>query len=301
MSLKYKVLWIDDTRTSAEAKIEGIKDFLDGEGFSFESILFENAENIDNHLQDHELDIVVTDFNLPGIEIKELIQKIRSQHNYIDIILYSENPPANFDEVAKSFEGIFSTTRDSVEDTIIAVIKETLRRTQNVNNMRGIVISEAIDIENQVEDIIIEYFSGREKYLATILLDSDKGDDFGRKISFLGTCLKEIVGFLNVTIQDNNGNNTTEIELLAEVKPLHIMSKKLVDDICMPRNMLAHVEHQLDEDHTPFLKSLKSGYKQIKIDYEWCKNIRKDILKHSYNLANLKNFITKWNAYRIPK
>lgn len=290
--LKYKVLWIDDNLEAAEVKAEGIREFLEDEGFMFEPIFREDEENINQFLDDPELDIIITDFN--GIDVEELIKKVHSLPKYIDFVLYSENPPPEFYEAARSISGIYSCTREDVEDTIRKVIQSTVRRTQNVNNMRGIVISEGIDIENQVEEIIVKYFDDKGD-LAKKVLEKEGVCDFGKKIAFLNSILKKIVKDYNKKIstekdpdvRDKLGTQTTMLQSLYNI------AKKLSDEVMKTRNVLAHVEQKVGNDNVPYLKSMYKEYEDIKADSEWYKNTRKDLHKHSENLTSILEFISE--------
>ncbi len=290
--LKYKALWIDDTPDSAEPKMESIEEFLLEEGFVFEPVLQENADGISDYLDDPELDIIITDFN--GIDVEELIKKVQSLHKYIDLVLYSENPPPEFYEAARSIPGTYSCTREDVEDTIKKVIQNTIRRTQNVNNMRGIVISEVIDIENQVEEIIVKYFDDKGD-LAKKVLEKEDVCDFGKKIAFLNSILKKIVKDYNKKIstekdpdvRDKLGTQKTMLQSLYNI------SKKLSDEVMKTRNVLAHVEQKVGNDNVPYLKSMYKEYEDINADSEWYKNTRKDLHKHSENLTSILEFISE--------
>lgn len=274
--LKYKALWIDDSMVSAEPKIEGISDFLEEEAITFEPILRESVADIDKYLHDPELDIIITDFN--GVDVTDLIQKIDALEKYIDLVLYSENPPSEFYEVARSIPGIYPCTRDDVEDTIKKVIQSTIRRTQNVTNMRGIVISEAIDIENQIEEIIVSYFSEKGDIIKK-LLKRDKFD-FGKKVMLLCSISKKIMS--------SQGKGKEKFKQIAT--PVKLLFKEVV----WPRNVLSHVKHEIDTNGQAVLTSdIKSpdGVKTITINAEWYKETRKKLARHSENLKAFMDFI----------
>lgn len=103
----------------------------------------------------------------------------------------------------------------------------------------------------------------------------------------------------NTVINSKNPKEKKSISqnLLDELKPLYDITKKLNDEVCQRRNMLAHVEHIIDKN-TIFLKSLKSGYKDIKIDSACCKEMRQLLMKHVSNLNQIKDFLSKWHEYK---
>lgn len=276
--LKYKALWIDDTPESAEPKIEGIQDFLEEEGFVFEHILKDNTKGIEIHLNDPDLDIIITDFNLTGITAYDLIAKIRKQHRYIELVLYSENPPSDFETVLKSFQGIYGCTRRDVEDVIKDVIRNSIKRTQGINNMRGIVISEAIDIENQIEEIAISYFAEKGDIIQKAF--ERNNFDFGKKVMLLGSIAKKISS--DPTIEQ------TKFQQIAD------LVKVLCRDVVWTRNVLSHVKHSIDKNGQSILTSnIKSpdGDKTITLNAEWYKETRKKLKRHSENLKTFANLI----------
>lgn len=276
--LKYKALWVDDSIESAETKAESIAEFLEEEGFKFEPIIVDNAAEIEKYLANPELDIVITDFNLVGIQAKDLIVMVRNSNKYIELVLYSENPPREFKEVLRSFQGIYGCTRSDVESTIREVIQNTIRRTQSVNNMRGIVISEAIDIESQIEEIIVSYFADKGDVVRKAL---ERGNfDFGKKVMVLGSIAKKLRSNLN---KDQKG-----FESIAD------LVKSLCKDVVWTRNVLSHVKPKMDQYGQHILTSdIKSadGTDTITINTKWYKEMRKKLRIHSENLKAFAHFI----------
>lgn len=217
----------------------------------------------------------------------------------VNIILYSQVAGKDLYQEVGVLDGVYISNRDGLEDKIKEVIEITIKRTQNVSNMRGIVISEAIDIENQIEDIILYYYDTRERVLAEELLNGDGCNQFNQKISFLNSFLKKIEKEFNTVINSSDPpeKKDTARKLLDKLKPLYDTAKKLDEEVCQPRNMIAHVEYIID-GNAVFLKSLKSGYKDIKIESSRCKEIRKQLVNHSLNLNEIRKFLSEWHAYK---
>ena len=299
MSLTYKTLWIDDNPRTIASKVRQIKGFLEEQGFRSEIKVIESGRTIEEYLSDPLLDLIITDYNIhDDLNGKQLAEKIRGSDAMVDIILYSQKRGTDLYEVG-ALDGVYISNREGLEDKIKEVIEITIRRTQRVSNMRGIVISEAIDIENQIEDIILAYYDTKEKELAEELLNGDGCNLFGQKISFLNSFLKKMEKEFNTVINSGGppGNKEAARSLLDELKPLYETAKKLEKEVCQPRNMLAHVEHIINTN-TVYLKSLKSGYKDIKIESVCCKEIRQQLMKHASNLNQIKDFLSKWHEYK---
>ncbi|MCK4793999.1 MAG: response regulator [Desulfobacteraceae bacterium] len=292
MSLSYKILWIDDNPTTVRSKIGQIKTFLEEQGFKSVIDVIESGNDIESYLLDPLLDLIVTDYKIhDDLNGKELAERIRESDAMVDIILYSQVAGTDLYKEVGTLDGVYISNRQGLEDKIKEVIEITIRRTQRVSNMRGIVISEAIDIENQIEDIILSYYDTREKELAKELLSGDGCNELGPKIRFLNSTLKNIVASIK------NSADATEKKMLQNIELLLSIAKKLENEVCKPRNMLAHVEHTID-NNTIFLKSLKSGYEDIKIDTGCCQKMRQSFMKHASNLDQIKSFLSKWHEYK---
>ena len=292
MSLNYKILWIDDNPTTINSKKRQIETFLEEQGFRAKIDVIENGDDIENHLSDPLLDLIVTDYKIhDDMNGKQLAEKIRELDAMVDIILYSQIANTDLYAEVGTLDGVYISNRQGLEGKIKEVIEITIRRTQRVSNMRGIVISEAIDIENQIEDIILSYYDAREKELAKALLSGDGCNELGPKIRFLNSTLKDIIESIKISTQ------AAEKKMLQDVESLHGTAKKLQNEVCKPRNMLAHVEHIVN-NNTVFLKSLKSGYEDIQIDSSRCKKMRQLFMKHAANLDKIKTFLFEWHEIK---
>lgn len=299
MSLNYKILCIDDNPRTIKSKLNQVEQFLKEEGFRPEITLIENGQDIDKYLDDPLLDLIVTDYYIRDeLNGKQLAENIRGSEKMVEIILYSQKEGTDLYKEVGALDGVYISNREGLEDKIKDVIKITIRRTQNVSNMRGIVISEAIDIENQIEDIILAYYDTKEKELAQELLSGEGCNELSPKIQFLKDVLNMMVAELNEDIKSGDEDKKNKAkEMLKILEPLHSIAKKLKSEVCMPRNMLAHVEHVIDGGKI-YLKALKGGYDDILIDSEQCKDIRQSIMKHASNLNNIKAFVPKWHEYK---
>lgn len=292
MSLTYKTLWIDDNPRTIESKVEQIKGFLEKQGFRSEISVIESGQTIEKYLSDPLLDLIITDYNIhDDLNGRQLAENIRNSDAMVDIILYSQVAGTDLYREVGALDGVYISNREGLENKIKEVIEITIRRTQRVSNMRGIVISEAIDIENQIEDIILSYYDTREKELAKVLLSGDGCNELGPKIRFLNTMLKDIIASIK------SSDKATEKKMQEEIELLLSTAKKLENEVCKPRNMLVHVEHTID-NNTIFLKSLKSGYEDIKIDTACCQKMRQSFMKHESNLDQIKSFLSKWHEIK---
>jgi len=295
MSLNYKILCVDDNPRTIKSKLNQVGKFLEGEGFRPKIALIENGQDIDKYLDDPLLDLIVTDYYIHDeLNGKQLAERIRGLDKMVEIILYSQRAGTDLYREVGTLDGVYVSNREGLEEKIKDVIKITIRRTQNVSNMRGIVISEGIDIENQVEEIIVKYFDDKGD-LAKKVLEKEGVCDFGKKIAFLNSILKKIVKDYNkkIGVEKKTGAKEEIRKRISTVQPLYGIAKTLAEEVMKPRNMLAHVEQEMGPDNVPYLRSLQKGYEEINADSEWYKKTRKDLQKHSENLTFILKFISE--------
>ena len=279
MSLNYKILWIDDNPRTIKSKKSQVEEFLKEEGFRPEITLIENSQDIVQYLNDPLLDLIVTDYYIHNqLDGKQLAEKIRGSEKLVEIILYSQKAGTDLYEEVGALDGVYISNREDLEDKIKDVIKITIRRTQNVSNMRGIVISEAIDIENQIEEIIVSYFAEKGDVIKKALKRDNF--DFGKKVMLLGSIAKKLRVNLN--------KNQKGFEQIAD------LVTTLCKDVVWTRNVLSHVKHSIDENGQPILTSdIKSpdGDKTIMVNAEWYKETRRKLSAHTENLKAFMNFL----------
>ena len=174
MRLKYNILWIED-RADLVEEILGpkIEAFLEELGFDtvFDHRL--NGENLDVLLRDNKYDLILTDLNLgEGFKTGEkLIEHIRVGNILTEVLLYSENE----DALSRIIEGDKKNEKGAPKRKLIErisfalglkyllekvkeIILLTIRKVQDVNNMRGLVIAETIDLENVILAILKNFF-----------------------------------------------------------------------------------------------------------------------------------------------
>lgn len=201
MKIEYTILWVDDSPGWVEPVKDAINDYLDEQGFRLVVILLTRGDGIDDIISSEEIDLIIMDQKLPGTTGADLITQIRSQDNkYTDIIYYSQDPKVNLEGLSGGNDGIYRTTRENAEDTIKHVVDTTIKKTQDINNMRGLVIAETLDIEAQIENIITKYFKDYGKLIQEKVLRKEGVYDFGKKIELLNKIVKIVITTCNELI-----------------------------------------------------------------------------------------------------
>jgi len=328
MRLDYEVLWFEDNLSWFQTSRLYIEDFLSEAGFNLVTYQYENDnEGLEEIIKKHDFDLVLMDYNLVGKNGDELIERIRELNIYTDIVFYSQNGAQSIRDIirSKGIDGIFCSGRDieEFEEKVNGVIGNTIKKVQNVNNIRGLVIAETIDLENTLEDIIREFFKTepgivmdprKEELLSKVytkkidqikkgiedidsiskksiemLIDEDILTAYNFYTAIL-SILKEEIKSINTDLQKKLDDEKRIV--LEERKNLLTALKKTLldfdDDIIKTRNTLAHVQEKKDESGVSYLESLNKHGTKIILDSEKYTEIRRELRKHGVNLREIK-------------
>ena len=171
MKLKYKILWIENEQDWVESIEDQIQEYLEDMGFIYERTLIGKEEkNIDYN----NYDLILMDLNLADQPNgAELISKIRNIGVYTDVVFYS----ARIDELKakgkeKELEGVYysgRTPETSFINKVEAVIDSTIKKVQDLDNVRGLVMAEVSELDSRMTLLIEKYFieKGNETKTAT--------------------------------------------------------------------------------------------------------------------------------------
>ena len=292
MKLDYNILWIDDTPTWVKS-IEGpLKEHFDEMGYRLMITQAKSGDKIEDAIKNPELDLIIVDYKLPNVTGKDLIETIRKKHVLIEIVFYSQegNPKDKFDTPP---DGVYFTSREDAEERITNVIDLTLKKSLDINNVRGLVIAETIDIEMRLGEVLVRCFGKNGELFRERLLNPDNGLlDFGKKDRLLQGILNDKIAALTKRIENAKGKPMKQAKkTLVKLKKLKEEYKAFAAEVIHPRNTMAHVEKQWDNNGKCILKSRAKGYPEITVDQEWFTKVRKDLIKHGDNLEKiLKSF-----------
>jgi len=314
MKLKYRILFIEDTPKSVSREVSKTREYLEDDyGFEclkddisiidYEDFEREYLEIIDDTISVKEalkeFDLLMVDFDL-GEEGKtgdSLIKIIRDSNVYSEILFYSSNYEQLREKLNSNFiDGVFTSNRDELLDEIKKLIKVTIKKVQDVNNLRGLIMAEVAELERIKERIIIKASpkiseKNIEKYVLqkikssgnstknnaeTFLSDIDNVlfEDLFKKIGFVDLDKKlhatgEILHKLNIT---------TPISKNDLIEPY----KKHIRDM---RNKFAHVEECDGFDENGIACKVIGD---IPFTETNCINIRKEIKKYKHILTEIE-------------
>jgi len=303
MKMNYKILWIDD---QIEDYIEmGIKSefiaFLENLGFIPTVDTFEDGAKAEDAIKATKYDLILSDYSIDEKRkerVKQgdvLIQKIRDGGVFTEVLFYSGQ--ANFDTIAKNLYrdrvSFFSLIGDEgmkeFRVRVYKLIELTIAKLQELNNVRGLVMSETSELDNTVIDILNSFFTGENqeaeelrKYIILAVIKSVAGN------SKRAETLNELSNsdILKERIFDSDKKARTigkllELKKLDKTEPFIDFYKSYKKDVLDTRNDLAHAKSDVIDGIEYLIVSRKDGMHPEKFDQESCIKIRKNLRKHS--------------------
>jgi len=298
MKLKYNILWFEDDKVSYDGKKELVKAIIEDElGFHFpeprREIDGQNIQTIDYD----EYDLLIVDLNLAGAKGPALIDKIRHNENiFTEVIFYSSEGEKAVRDALKEFEidGAYCADRgDDFEDKVRRVIKTTVKKIQDLNNMRGLIMAETSDIDTTMYQIIAgaleKNINGISDGVKKFIFES-VGNKVNEKKESYDKYFKN--DNIQKVIKDNVMFDSSE-----KIKAVQFIINAIENQLTNPhkpdvfsksyttlkrtRDLLAHVI----EDNKDGKKILRSGNKELEFTDDFCFKLRTDVKKHSSDLS----------------
>lgn len=300
MKLDYNILWFEDIKSSFDTKKKIVRDIVESLGFNFLEPRNEtdgsNIESIDYS----DFDLLIVDLNLAGVRGPSLIDKIRHGHDvYTEVIFYSSDGERAVRDALREYEidGAYCAGRenDDFEEKVGKVIRTTIKKVQDVNNMRGLIMAETSDIDKTMLEIITAVIEkdkfGIKNEVIKSIYDSvqskvnNKKDDFDkyRKNDKIDKVVKDNLMFDShqkiIALQKIIDLIDHEVTTPLKNATFHNEYKKVKTN----RDLLAHVTPMVVDGK----KILKSGISEIEFSEDYCNNIRNAIKTHSGTLTEI--------------
>lgn len=161
MDINYKILWFEDTDESYETLSRRTKRYVEGK--NLRCIIDRICGVSDFDISQYDLnsyEILIVDLQLSeGSKGYDIIDAIRSNNYVNDVLFYSSAGVATLDEAMKEYrlEGVFLSERDNraFMEKIKLLIDKSVRRSENIINIRGIVLDETSEFDSQMAEIVL--------------------------------------------------------------------------------------------------------------------------------------------------
>lgn len=300
MKLDYNILWVDDRiKDRPFQKILGeTKEFLLEQYFNCNIIEAEDFnEFVEIFSNKKEFDIIITDYSLnEGTFGSQVIDFIRdSQHNFTEIFFYSANDNVKdvklFSNNRITFFQLTGGDYKELEDEILAVITQTIKKFQNIVAMRGMIMNEVSNLDAQMLEIVETYTSKTEhQNIVDRVLDElisfhkeklEKSEKYKKNNSFCKV--------LSEPILFSSSQRASAIEEITNSIGITNFINEFRINIIKVRNEFAHAVFVKDEKTgREYFIDKKDG---VDFNEDKCKDIRKNINIHKENLDNLQSKI----------
>lgn len=301
MQIEYKILWLDDQIESFidDEYVDEIKDYLENEGFE---AIVETVNNSDDFFSqlDNTYDLILTDYHMDTMNGDEVVNKIRNQSKILSEILFY-TARADLKDICKMDRVSFLQTDsqgDTHEKAVVNKIKNlislTIQKFHDIVVMRGMIMNETSDMDNQKLEMIKQYINSSDgektKDLKSDILN-EVNTHFAKKLDCVNGDWKiKDTGFNKLMKDTFVFSADYKIKTLGWILSnlaLKDFSNDYKSEIINIRNKFAHAK--LETDPSTGRKFFKHGENGITFDEELCKKIRTNIIKHRKNLKELEN------------
>jgi CheY-like chemotaxis protein len=272
--MKYRIIWIDDTQTWVNSVKEDMEEAF--VRFKFEPIveLFtEVNQDVRSAIDNNYLDLLIIDCNLPNLNGNDFIQELRSQRCFSHIVFYSQEAK-NLTLITADTHFSHVTPRESFHEIIEQVAEQAFRKYNHPAFMRGLLLSEFIDLESLMDDLVIQCFKTEGSYFRESIVNKG-GESFG-----LGTKQK----FISRLIKDSTEKN---VELKTPLEAINFTANKFQVSIIQRRNILAHAYPMYDAQTNQI--KLISAFPDTNFDVNWFYETRTDIHLFKNKIKSLLN------------
>ncbi len=194
MKIKYTIYWFEDknewlTNSSTTSGILSISKYLEDRGFKVEITFFTEQnlsrkrdfklakliesepekyiiKKLTNYKVDNlkdisfiNIDLILMDFYLGSETGNDVISYIRSHENdiYTDILFYSQSKSERDLRRESDKDGLYCSNRAELfsENKIQKIIRTTIKKAQDLNNLRGLVMAETSELDEMMRRILI--------------------------------------------------------------------------------------------------------------------------------------------------
>lgn len=302
MRIDYNILWVEDEEAWYDTTKELFAGTLDDNGFDLKPKRCNNLEEVRNLIEADGLkkyDILLVDFNLKDSTTgDEIIKLVRDNSVYTDVLFYS-SAVDNVNESMRKYglEGVYVADRKDIESKFEAIFNTTIKKVQEINSMRGLIVGETSELDVLIENLTIHISNNilglkkedHDKIVEGIVDKMKKNYDF-----FVKQCEEQ--DFCNY-FHKIEALKKWEIfrDLLKKVKNIEKYKEGVVffleknktyqDDVIGLRNIFAHSKSE-EKEGKSILKA-QLGKEDYEYDDQKFIEIRKSLKDHRNNFSEL--------------
>lgn len=270
--MKFKVVWIDDTKSWVDSIKDSVKETFEERGLDLELEVFHEIEPAREAILGSYADLLMIDCNLPfNSRGDEFIKELRLARCFAHVIYYSEDD-ANLETLTQDEYSLHKTNRKGIEPTLEKVVELISMKYKHPSFMRGLLLSEFIDLENLMDDLIAKCFKSEEDLFKRTIIHRG-GESFS---------LMAKQKFIKRLIDDVKGQNA---EVDKKIDEIGFSGSQFDKHIIKKRNVLAHAHPSYDVESGYI--TLISAIEDVVFDSDWFHETRTSIHKHKNQIRDL--------------
>lgn len=290
MRLEYSIVWFEDSEEYINSLEPQIKEYLKELGFDLDLKRISGDINITEVITNKDVNLILVDQKLSnGRTGADLIETIRNNEFYTEAVFYSafSGFPG---KIKQQLEGVYYTKRDNLLEKTKKVINLTIKKNQDISNVRGLFIAETIDLTDQMEKIIskILKLSGPEREFFEYSIVQDEFLNEFAKFRIIKRFLRQEIAALEQKIQKSGDGKTDLTELKTGLERVNAEFTHFQNDVIELRNQLAHAKKSPDKKNVLIIRNEEREFNE-----EECQRIRESFIKHAKNLEELERLLDK--------
>ena len=260
---EFTIVVIDDEIMSVDSQMNDIQEYLKStHGMKLKQDLHEETFDIVQKINSS-ADIVIIDKNLDRDNGIRVAKEIRRKYPLLDILLYTAKGvnPKEFQEIS-TYSAVEVVCDRKFEDRLRTLIDKNLSKWSDIIFLRGAVISRIVELEVEINDVLLDYFSSAKRQEFCNLFLENKSISLEAKRTILSKMhTDDMTPFVGA-------NKLSELQ--------------------NDRNRLAHCKRSADDPNT-----LVSMGDPKKIDAEAVKKIFREADKFSKRLVSFRQAIVR--------
>lgn len=323
MDLTYKILWCEDNDEWFEQISKKVEEYVLSKNLKAEVTRIKRGDFKIEDYDFNQYEIMIIDYQLEDSTLGDsVIEGVRDNKYYNDVIFYSSNGRKVADDVlrTKGLQGVFISDRQNRKllNTVRSLIDKSLKRSENLVNIRGIVMDTTSHYDNLIQGLILKIFEKLvdEKndqklidYISSTLIKDygKKTEKFISDFSELTTenfkdilCHREFNSYMKNRLL--NKALSIDFSLKKDLEKTYFkyfsddentgkmcFMKHYEDDIISHRNDLAHAHPETTENGELLIGHNNGG--KIIFNSELCGEIRGNLIKYEKLLLDFDSML----------
>jgi hypothetical protein len=285
MNLSYSILWFDDDKNFFDSvPKEPIEETIASWGFLTKIVPVHSADEFNQYAPFDKFDMIVVDYKIGDDRGDTFIKSVRDQKVYTEVIFYSTSESSElWDAIRiKQLEGVFVTNKRGIEQKVIRVAEQSVRKVLDLENMRGIVMSEVGDLDSLLGEIFVKAMNGISEANQNKVFERfhEKVSEQHKQFADVLAAFKEspsMDGLLDLCDSDKRWQSFNRVRKHHDLLKGNNFEGDYSKEILWPRNCLAHGTPKRKADGTLLFRH---SNKEYLFDEGVSQNLRKKIIEY---------------------